>query len=96
MISLYEALDMMDGESNMKINRKNYCNGNAIFGFNFAPDLTSGCGAIRHLNPIKFGTLRLNVKFSQETQNAISALVYCEFDKLLEIDINRNATIDLF
>ena len=96
MMSLYEALDMMDGDSNFKINRKNYPEGNTIFGFNFAPDLTSGCGAVGHLNPIKFGTLRLSLKFRIAPALAMTVLVYCEFDKLLEIDINRNASIDLF
>jgi hypothetical protein len=96
MSSLFEALDMKDGDSNFKINRKNYNNGNTIFGFNFAPDLSSGCGAVGHLNPIKFGSLSLNLKFSTATAAAITALIYCEFDKLMEIDINRNANIDLY
>ena len=96
MISLFDALDMMDGDSNFKINRENYASGNTIFGFNFAPDLSSGCGSIGHLNPIKFGSVRLSVKFSEPLKVPVTALVYCEFDKLLEIDINRNATLDLF
>ena len=96
LMSIYESLDMLDGESTVLIDRTYYSMGNVIFGFNFAPDLTIGSAATGYLNPIKFGSLRINVKFATATKKTITALVYCEFDKLLEIDINRNAFIDLF
>ena len=95
-MSLYEALDMLDGESTLAINRDNYTQGNVIFGFNFAPDLSIGSGATGYLNPIKIGTLGLNVQFAEALSSTVTALIYCEFDKLLEIDINRNAFIDTF
>lgn len=95
MVSLYEALDMIDGEPNIKFNRDNFKTGNVIFGFNFSPDLTSGVGAIGHLSPIRYGSLRLSVRFSTALLLPITCLVYCEFDKMLEIDINRQAHIDM-
>jgi len=96
MISIFEALYMMDDHSTVEINRTTYGKGNTIFGFNFTPDLTSGVGTTGHLSQIKFGTLRLSVRFGSQLTEAITALVYCEFDKILEIDINRNVNIDLF
>lgn len=95
-MSLYEALDMTDGDATLGINRTNYWKGNCLFGFNFAPDLSIGSGATGYLNPIRFGSLRLNARFAVALPNTVTCLVYCEFDKLLEIDINRNAFIDLF
>ena len=95
-MSLYEALDMLDGESTLAITRDNYPQGNVLFGFNFAPDLSIGSGATGYLNPIKFGTLGLNVQFAEPISASVTVLVYCEFDKLLEIDINRNAFLDTF
>ena len=95
-MSIFEALDMLDGESTIDINRHTYPDGNVIFGFNFTPDLSIGSGVTGYLNPIRFGSLRLNVRFSKALEQTITAMVYCEFDKLLEIDINRNAFIDLF
>lgn len=94
--SLYEALDMLDSDPTFYINRDNYDNGNTIFGINFAPDLSSGCGAAGHLNQLKFGSLRLTVRFSKALDEPITVLIFCEFDKLLEIDINRKASLDLF
>ncbi len=96
MHSIYAALDMLNGESNFNINRDNYADGNVIFGFNFTPDLTSGADSVGHVNPIRYGTLRLSLRFSPALTSAVTALVYCEFDKILEIDIARRAKIDLF
>ena len=43
--SLFDALNMLGTDSTIDINRDNYAKGNTIFGFNFAPDLSNGCGA---------------------------------------------------
>src|ERR1700728_2962700 len=48
----YEALNMLNNDSTCNINRSNYHNGNTIFGWNFAPDLSEGCGNAGHLNQI--------------------------------------------
>ena len=96
MYSLYEALDMLDMDPNFYINRDNYAKGNTIFGFNFTPDLSSGCGTTGHLSSVRFGSLRLALRFNKTLVEPITALVYCEFDKILEIDSNRRAIIDSF
>ena len=49
MYSLFEAIDMLDMDSTFYINRENYSKRNTIFGFNFAPDLSSGCGTVGHV-----------------------------------------------
>jgi hypothetical protein len=96
LMSIYEALDQTDGETTCEINREYFRQGNTILGFNFAPDLTAGSGITGYINPIRLGTIRLHVRFSQPLEKTYSVLVYFEFDKILEIDINRNAFIDLF
>ena len=96
MIGLYEALDMLEGESNMKITRTTYHFGKTIFGFNFSPDLTSGSGSVGYVSPVKFGAVRIMLKFKKALERNITLLVYFEFDKIVEIDIKRNAEIDLF
>ena len=94
MYSLFEAIDMLDMDSTFYINRDNYAKGNTIFGFNFTPDLSSGCGAVGHVNPLKYGSMRLHIRFSKILADPITALIFCEFDKILEIDINRRAIMD--
>jgi hypothetical protein len=94
MHSLYDAMNMLDTSSTINVDRDNYAQGNTIFGFNFAPDLSNGCCGVGHLNPIKFGSLRLQIRFKEALPKAITVLIYCEFDKLLEIDASRNAMFD--
>jgi hypothetical protein len=92
--SLFEALNMLNTDSTININRDNYSSGNTIFGFNFSPDLSNGCCGSEHLNPIKYGSLRIQIRFKEALAEPITALIYCEFDKVLEIDASRNAVID--
>ena len=94
MYSLFEAIDMLDMDSTFYINRENYSKGNTIFGFNFAPDLSSGCGTVGHVNAIKYGSMRMNIRFSRILDQPITALVFCEFDKIMEIDKNRRAILE--
>ena len=86
MYSLFEAIDMLDMDSTFYINRENYSKGNTIFRFNFAPDSSSGCGTVGHVNAIKYGSMRINIRFSRILDQPITALMFCESDKIMEID----------
>lgn len=94
--ALYEGIDMVDCDPTFKINRGNFKNGNAFFVVNFAPDLTNGPGLIGHVNKLSYGTLRIALRFGTALPEAITVLVFCEFDKLMEIDINRKIHLDTF
>ena len=67
-------------------------NGFTVFVFNLSPDCSDGLDA--HLNLIKNGNLRFELKFSAETPNVISVLFFCEFDSLIQIDKDRNVATD--
>lgn len=56
-----------------------------IFAFNFAPDLSDGAGIVGHVNPIKRGSLRLQMHFEKALPEVINVLLYCEFDNIIEI-----------
>ena len=87
---------MLDSDPTFYINRDNHDNGNTFYGINLAPDLSSGCGAAGHLNKIDFGSLSLQVRFAKPLDEPVTVSVFCEFDKLLEKDINRKASIGLY
>ena len=89
--SLFEATNQDTIDSCITIKRKDFTNGNNIFAVNFNPDLSSGCCAIGHVNPLKFGSLRLQVRFKNPLEKTITALVYLDYDCLLEINKDRNA-----
>lgn len=73
------------------ISYENYKNGNALSVFDLTADLSSHQS---HWSIIKSGTLRLEVRFEKVLENAISIVVFSEFDNLVEIDKNRNVIVD--
>ena len=79
MYSLFEAIDMLNMVTTFYINRENYLKGNTIFGSNFTPDLSIGCGAVEHVNTIKYGSMRMNIRFSKISDQPITALVLREY-----------------
>jgi len=89
-LTLFEATNQEDIDSCINIDRNTFTNGNNIFAINFAPDLTSGCCATGYVNPIKFGSLRLHLRFKTQLTKAITALVYLDYDTVLEINHERN------
>lgn len=48
----------------------------------------------QHWNIIKSGTLRFEVRFAAALTNTISAIIYSEFDNLIEIGENRTVSLD--
>jgi hypothetical protein len=93
-MSLFESLNQITTDSTLTIDKDKWANGNTIFGFNFAPDMGDDCNKMGYVNPIKRGTLRLDLKFTEALKEAIDVLVYCEYDNLIEIDLTRNAITD--
>ena len=89
-LSLFEATNQDNIDSCITIKREDFPKGNNIFAVNFQPDLTSGCGSSGHVNPIKSGTLRLQVRFKEALRDTITALIYLDYDTILEINRERN------
>lgn len=89
-LNLFEATNQDNIDSCINLNREAFLKGNNIFAVNFAPDLQSGCCSSGYVNPIKFGSLRLQVRFNKPLEKAITVLVYLDYDTLLEINQERN------
>ena len=90
-LSLFEATNQDNIDSCITITRDKFIKGNNIFAVNFSPDLSSGCCVTGHANPLKFGSLRLQLRFKRALDKAITALIYLDYDSLLEINKERNA-----
>jgi len=95
MRDLFRSLQQAHSDTTIPINRYDYGKGNVIFGFNFAPDLSGGCLASHHANPIETGVLKLEMRFNDPLKDALNILIYCDFDKVVEIDSTRNASVQL-
>ncbi|CAK1585275.1 unnamed protein product [Parnassius mnemosyne] len=67
---------------------KGYC----LLAFALTPDLSANSST--HWNLIKHGSVRIEVRFESSLIQTINCIVYAEFDNIIEIDKNRNVTVD--
>ncbi|XP_074596510.1 uncharacterized protein F54H12.2-like [Brevipalpus obovatus] len=93
-LGLYQTLNQISPDPTFTLTPEKYKEGDILFGFNFAPDLSDGCGVIGHLNPIRRGSLRVDLKFKRPLPNSITVVLYCEFDNLIEINSERQVSTD--
>ncbi|MDI9312984.1 MAG: hypothetical protein QM535_22425 [Limnohabitans sp.] len=86
---LFQALNQNGTDNFYSYKREDFIN-KPIFGFNFAPDMSNGCGAAGHVNAIKRGSMRLQLKFKNALTEPINVICYCEFDNIIEIQSDGN------
>ena len=90
---LFEVTNQDNIDTCVTITKENFIKGNNIFCFRCQPDLYAG-GNVGLVNPTKLGALRLHLRFDKALENTITALVYMDFDAVLEIKSERNAVYD--
>jgi hypothetical protein len=93
-IGLFESLNQLTTDSTISFKLNDWANGNTIYGFNFAPDLSDDCSKMGFANIIKKGALKIEIKFGEALSETISVLLYCEYDSIIEIDLNRQVITD--
>ena len=76
------------------MNKNDYKAGNVIYGFSFSPDPVDDCNKSGYVNPISHGSIRISMKFSAATTHNINALLYCEYDNMIQIDATRQPYCD--
>src|SRR6185437_48149 len=74
------------------INRKEYPNGYGLFAFDLTPDLSANAGTHRSIT--RLGTFRIEVNFSVALTNALTCVIYAEFDGLVQINKQRNVIVE--
>ena len=92
-ISCYNGLFMATGKHQRdmgnEISRNEYPNGYCLFAFDLTPDFCAN-----NWNIQRSGSLGIDLKFSTPLDSTITALVFAEFDNLVEIDKDRNILTD--
>lgn len=68
-----------------------YPNGYCLTVFDLTADMSC---RDQHWNIIKSGTLRFEVRFDVALEETVSAIIYSEFDNLIEIGENRTVSLD--
>ena len=89
-MSIFDATNQLVTDSCISLDRRNYPKGSTIIGVNFSPDLSSSCCSSGYTSPIKFGSMRIQVRFREPLKETINLLVYLEFDSIIEINQEKN------
>jgi len=91
-LSLFTGTGMMGHDEGNGINRDEYGGGYSLFAFDLTPDLSESDGD--HTCLVKQGNVRLDIQFTTALTRTINAIVYAEFDNIIEIDKARNVLFD--
>jgi len=89
-IDSYLTLCSCSEKGGNAITREAYPKGFTLWVFDFTPDL--GCSD--HLNLIRQGNLRVELRFSQALTTSVNCIILAEFDNILEVDKDRNVIYD--
>ncbi|XP_061193215.1 uncharacterized protein F54H12.2-like [Saccostrea echinata] len=90
-LSLYQALGKLGEDWAPDITLEEYKNGYTLWGWDFTKDQEAQSDKF-HI--IETGNLRIEVQFTNNTVNTLNCVVYAEFDNLLEINKQREVSID--
>ena len=89
-LGLFTGTGKENRDEGNDISRTDFENGYALYAFNLSPDL----GEDDHFNLTRQGGKRLDLKFGAALPNAVTVLVYAEFENVIEVDRKRNAIYD--
>ena len=89
-VSLFTGTGLMSQDQGNHISWEEYGSGYTLFAFDLTPDLSDG----GHFNIVKQGNLRLELHFKSQLPQTVNAIIYAEFDNVIEIDKARNVLFD--
>ena len=89
-LQMFSSLGQAFSNHDCGISYADYKAGNTFFVFNLNADLSEG----EHVESIKRGTTRIEVRFGTALVNPITCLVLSEYDNLILIDADRNISLD--
>ena len=89
-MSLFIATGKYQKDEGTDISREDYSGGYALYCFDLSPDMAEN----DHFNLTKEGNVRLEGRFSVALPNTVNAVVYAEFENIIEIDRNKNVIFD--
>jgi hypothetical protein len=89
-MNLFTGTGKVNQDEGNGIDRSEFDSGYALYVFDLTPDISENDS----FNLVRNGTVRLNMKFSAGLPRTITAVVYAEFENIIEIDRNRNIVFD--
>ena len=89
-MTLFEGTGMLHDNRGHGIDRANYKDGFALYAFDLTPDMAEG----GHVDPIKHGTVRMELHFKKQLPETVNVIVYSEYDNLIQVDRVKNIVLD--
>jgi len=89
-MTLFEGTGMLNDNKGHGIKRTSYKHGFTLYAFDLTPDMTEGS----HVDPIKHGSIRMDLHFKNALTQTVNVIVYSEYDNLIQIDRARNVITD--
>ena len=87
---LHQAMGLTNSKEGLTITLETFKNGNNLYAFDLTADQAEGA----HIDPIKYGSVRMEAHFDTQLPNPINVIVYAEYDNLLQVDKARNILTD--
>lgn len=88
--SLYTGLGYTNEDRSFGIDRLQYPKGYTLYAVDLTADQCEGS----HVDPIKYGDLKVEVHFRRALQSPVNLIIYSEYDSVLKIDSSRNVITD--
>lgn len=88
--TLFSGTNSMFHDKGNHITRDDYGKGYALYAFDLTPDLSTD----DYFQPKTSGSVRLELTFASPLSETVNVVVYSEFESILEVDRNRNVTLD--
>ena len=89
-MSLFFGTGKENRDEGNDITREDYPRGCTLYAFDLSQDLAKE----GHFNLAKQETVRVELKFGAALANTVTVVAYAEFEKVIEIDRNRNVIYD--
>lgn len=90
-LSLFESIGINFSDAGFWISREEYAAGFTLMGFDLTEDLSASAD---HWALPRQGALRIDLQFAKALTESVVAVIYSEFDNLIEIDKLRNVSLD--
>lgn len=88
-ISLFHGIGKMQAHPYCDLTLDGYRKGNTLLCFNLSADGSDSSSG--HFNPVRRGTMRLDLGFKEALAKTYSVILFAEFDSVVTIDRQRNA-----
>lgn len=89
-IGFIQTLNQNNTDSYAEIDYGEYKTKKCIYGFNLQPDLSNGTGIVGYISDTSESIVRFDLTFASPTSENLTALMFAEFDTIMEITANRN------